>query len=125
MGLAALQSCWRLLIPIGSPPTLAGMARKRWTGEGRETAYTSTGLLIDHRIRQVTVSHMENRANCRSCGGNIAFGRCLNCGVYPPKRRWWIVPALVIITLAVLGSALQGGGRHHVVTLASFFASDW
>ena len=31
-----------------------------------------------------------------------------NCGVYPPKRRWWIVPALAIITLAVLGSALQG-----------------
>jgi hypothetical protein len=50
MGLAALQSCWRLVIPIGAPPTLAGMARRRRTGEGRETAYTSTGLLIDHRI---------------------------------------------------------------------------
>jgi hypothetical protein len=49
----------------------------------------------------------------------------LNCGVYPPKRRWWIVAALAIITLAVFGSALQGGGPHYVVTLASFFASDW
>jgi hypothetical protein len=63
---------------------------------------------------------MENRANYRICGGNIAFGRCLNCGVYPPKRRWWIVAAFAIITLAVLGSALQGGGPHHVVTIASF-----
>jgi hypothetical protein len=48
MGLAALQSCWRLVIPIGSP--LARMARRRWTGEGRETVYTSTGLPIDSRI---------------------------------------------------------------------------
>jgi hypothetical protein len=50
MGLAALQSWWRLVIPIGSPLTLAGIARRRWTGEGPETAYTSTGLLTDHHI---------------------------------------------------------------------------
>jgi hypothetical protein len=50
MGPAALQPCRRLVISIGAPPTLAGVARRRLTGEGRETAYTSTGLLIDHPI---------------------------------------------------------------------------
>jgi hypothetical protein len=39
--------------------------------------------------------------------------------------RWWLVLALVIVTLALLGSALQGAGAHHLVTFASFFASDW
>jgi hypothetical protein len=68
---------------------------------------------------------MEKSANCRSCGGKVAFGRCLNCGVYPPSRRWWAYAALAIVALAVVAAGLQGEGSHHVVTLASFFVSAW
>ena len=42
-----------------------------------------------------------------------------------PQQRWWLVLALVILTAALLGSELQGVGAHHLVTFASFFASDW
>jgi hypothetical protein len=66
---------------------------------------------------------MEKLANCRSCGGKIAFGRCSGCGVYPPSRRWWIFPALAIFALAALDLALRDEGPQHVATLASFFAS--
>jgi hypothetical protein len=68
---------------------------------------------------------MEKSVDCRSCGGKVAFGRCLNCGVYPPPRRLWAYAALAIIAVAALDFALRGEGDHHVVTLASFIPSAW
>lgn len=64
---------------------------------------------------------MERFAECRTCGGKIAFGRCLSCGDMPRSRRWWIVPALTIVALATL-DALLGDGHQHVATLTSLFA---
>jgi hypothetical protein len=37
----------------------------------------------------------------------------------------WIVPALAIFALAAVDLALRDAGHQHLVTLASFFASDW
>jgi hypothetical protein len=41
-----------------------------------------------------------------------------------PQQRWWLVLALVIVTLTLLGSALQGVGAHRLGTFAGFFAPD-
>jgi hypothetical protein len=65
---------------------------------------------------------MERFADCRSCGGRVALGRCLNCGVYPPARRWWAYPALAIVTLAVLASGLRGDPQP-LAALARLFGS--
>jgi hypothetical protein len=63
---------------------------------------------------------MDKSAKCRSCGGKVALGRCLDCGAYPPSRRWWIVPALLIFALAVF-DAFMGDGQQHIATLTSVF----
>jgi hypothetical protein len=68
---------------------------------------------------------MEKLGDCPTCGGKVAFRRCLNCGVYPPSRHWAAYAALAIIAIAVLASGLQAEGLRHVITLASFLPSAW
>jgi hypothetical protein len=65
---------------------------------------------------------MEKQADCGTCGGKVALGRCLNCGEFRPRQRWLIFPVAIVALLA-LAAALKGEGSQPLALLTDLLGA--
>jgi hypothetical protein len=59
---------------------------------------------------------------CAVCGGRVEHRRCLGCGAFQPKRRWWIFPALAALLVVALDLAIGSDrGPEYMAAVAGLF----